>query len=374
MNLPIAVLLEHTDTLSERLGLIHQQVLRAVPALDRIACALYDPDQDLLKTFINSTRDGQPIAGYQYRLADSASLSALARSGATRVIEHMEAEVHSTARHAQWVREQGYQSSFTIPLYDGDAFMAMLFFDSRQRAAFTPTVQCTLELHSSLISMSISGELVAVRALIESVRVARELTEARDFETGRHLERMARYSQLLALHVAPMRGLGDEFVESVHLFAALHDIGKIGVPDRVLLKPGKLDEEETRVMRGHVGKGVAIIDRVLGDGAQHALPNGAILRNIVAMHHEYLDGSGYPAGLRGDAVPLEARVVTVADIYDALTSFRPYKTVWDQRSALAELQRMAEAGKLDADCVQTMIDHADEVTRIQQRYADPPPD
>ncbi|MDV7399628.1 HD domain-containing protein, partial [Arthrospira platensis SPKY1] len=114
--------------------------------------------------------------------------------------------------------------------------------------------------------------------------MARELAEVRDFETGSHLERMARYSRLIARAVAPVYGLNDEFIESVYLFASLHDVGKIGIPDKVLLKPGKLTEEERLVMETHVDKGVQIIDRIVGTGEHQRLPDSAILRNIVHCH------------------------------------------------------------------------------------------
>ncbi|NIC40935.1 HD domain-containing phosphohydrolase [Aquabacterium sp. A08] len=363
---------QHADTLTQRLQTLHQHLLDTVPAVDRIACALYDAQEDTLKTFINSTRAGRAISGYEYKLSDSQALSALARSGEFRVLDDIAQMVQSNTGHAQWLREQGYRSSFTVPLYDGGQLQGFVFFDSLQTGAFSPEVQRDLVLYSNLIGMAIASEFAAVRSVLEATRVARELAEVRDFETGAHLERMARYSRVIALAVALHFGLNDEFVESVYLFSSLHDIGKIGIPDKVLLKPGKLDAAERVVMEGHVDKGVQIIDRIVGTGAHQRLPDSTVLRNIVHCHHEYLDGSGYPRGLRGDAVPVEARIVTVADIFDALTALRPYKQVWTPQAALGELDRMVAAGQLDPACVRAVHEHLPEILAIRERYNDEP--
>ena len=349
---------------------MHDRLLESVPGVDRIACALYDADRDRLKTFINSTRVGQAISGYEYRLADSLSLSHLAESGQFRVLDDIAQAMGSDSAHASWLHAQGYRSSFTVPIYDLGKLLGFIFFDSMQPGAFTPEVQRDLVLNTSLITMSITNEMSAVRMLIESARVARELTEMRDFETGMHLERMGRYSRIIAREVAPGRGLNDEFVESVYLFAPLHDIGKISIPDRILLKPGKLDAEERAVMEAHVTKGMEIIERIIGRHGLSHFPDSQTLKNIVLCHHECLDGSGYPQGLSGDQVPLEARIVAVADIFDALTAKRPYKKEWALETAFVELERLAGVGQLDADCVAALRKQAGEVLEIQRRYVD----
>ena len=370
MNSPLRALIENSETLSARLGALHDRLLESVPAVDRIACALYDAAEDKLKTFINSTRSGHAISAYEYPLSDSRALNELARSGDFRVLDEISSAVDSNSTHSQWLHEQGYRSSFTVPIYDGAGLLGFIFFDSLHPAAFTAQVQRDLVLYSSLISMSISSEIAAVQMAIESARVASQMTKYRDFETGAHLERMARYSRLIARRIAARHGRDDEFVESVYLFAPLHDVGKIAIPDRILLKSGPLDDEEREVMQGHVEKGMEIIGRMMGKGGLHAFPDSAILRNIVLCHHELLDGSGYPRGLSGAQIALEARIVTVADIFDALTARRPYKREWTMADAFAELQLLAERGKLDAECVAALIEQADEVQAIMQRYVD----
>ncbi len=363
-----------STNLTSTLEGLHTSLLERVPAIDRISCVKYDRADDLLKTFINSTRAGQPIKNYEYRLEESRSLSELAASGTFRVIDDIQSSIARGSVHSNWLLEQGYQSSMTVPLYDGKELFAFIFFDSAAPSAFTPLVQRDVLLYCNLINMAISSEMSTVRTVVASARVARDFASLRDFETGSHLERMARYSRLVAKAIAPSRSLSDEFVEHVFLFAPLHDIGKIGIPDSILLKPGKLDPAERTIMESHVAKGVEMVDRIIGDFSLHRLPDSSILRNIVGGHHEWMDGTGYPNKLAGEAIPIEARIITTADIFDALTSKRPYKEAWSVDSACAELQKMAQAGKLDPSCVAAMVALSAQVEDIRNRYQDTAPE
>jgi HD-GYP domain-containing protein (c-di-GMP phosphodiesterase class II) len=185
-----------------------------------------------------------------------------------------------------------------------------------------------------------------------------------------HLNRMAQFSRLIAKAIAEQYQFSDETIEHIYLFSPLHDIGKIGIPDRILLKQGRLDAEEYNLMKEHVNKGVHIISQVLEDYQLSHLSDSKVMLNIVAYHHEFLDGSGYPNGLTGDDIPIEARITTVADIFDALTSKRPYKTPWSIDDAFAELTAMAGAGKLDKGCVEALITSREEVTYIVTNFRD----
>ena len=363
-------LVDDSKTLNERLRNLHERLLYSVPEVDRIACALYDAGDDMLRTFINSTRSGEAIAGYKFRLSDSISLSELAASGDTRVIDNIPAVLATDRQHSAWVLKQGYHSSYTVPMYENGKFTGLIFFNSKKPKAFAQREQIELCLFSNLINMMIAGEMSAVRAISATAQIAREFASLRDFETGAHLERMARYSRVIARGIAHMYNLSDEFIEQVHLFAPLHDIGKIGIPDKILLKPGALDPAERKIMESHVQKGADMVASILGDFGLNHLPDAAIMRNIVCSHHEFLDGSGYPNHLQGDAVPLEARIVTVADIFDALTSPRPYKAAWPVEKACEELILMVFAGKLDQDCVTAIERHAEEMAEIGARFRD----
>jgi putative two-component system response regulator len=169
-------------------------------------------------------------------------------------------------------------------------------------------------------------ELVEARAEILE-RLGRA-AEFRDDATGRHTQRVARNAAL----VAGRLGLPEEDVELIRRAAPLHDIGKIGVPDGVLLKQGRLSPAEFEMMKTHTVIGADIL-------AGSAVPLLEVGREIAASHHEWWDGSGYPYGLAGDVIPLAGRVVAAADVFDALTHERPYKPAWAPHAAIAEIRR-----------------------------------
>lgn len=356
--------------LGSRLRLMHEQLLELVPCVDRVACVLYDSQDAMLRTFVNSTRSGEAISGYEFPLQESASLQALASSGQIRVIDEIAAVVVPTSPHSAWLLQQGYRSSLTVPLFDKGHFIGFLFYNSNQPAAFTAKVQNHLALFSSLIGMTIGNEINLARSITTSAQVAREFANLRDFETGGHLERMAHFARLIARDLQSSHNLSDEYIEHLYLFAPLHDIGKIGIPDRVLLKPGQLDPEERQLMQTHVQKGVDVLERLIGEFGMEQLPDASVMRNVVAGHHECLDGSGYPLGLAGPAVPLEARIIAVADVLDALISHRPYKQAWPIETAMNELERLVAIGKFDDACVAAVKRHQAEVLAIRDRFSD----
>lgn len=359
---------KETTSMAERIHSLHRRLRSVAPVVDRMACALYDPGMDLLKTFVNSTDGGEPLKAYQYRLSESPSLKRLAENKEARVLGDIRSELTGTAEHTLWVRAQGYRSSYTMPLFHQNVFEGFLFFDSRTPGAFTPEVVSKLEVYGQLVMLMISHEVTAIQTLVGSVRVARDFAHLRDVETGTHLDRMSRYARMIARGLASSHHLDDEFIEHLFLFSPLHDIGKVGIPDAVLLKPGRFTPSERTVMMRHVDLGGMMIERLVRDFNLSTVAGIEILRNVVSGHHEFLDGSGYPKGLKADQIPMEARIVTVADIFDALTSKRTYKDAWDIEDAFATLDSMASEGKLDTDCVRALRAGSAEISEIITRY------
>jgi putative two-component system response regulator len=188
-------------------------------------------------------------------------------------------------------------------------------------------------------------------------RLARA-AEFRDPETGGHIQRMAHYSALIGARL----GLSRARVEELLLAAPMHDVGKLGIPDHILLKPGRLTSGEFAVMRRHPVIGYDI----LKDSASHVVQLGA---TIALTHHEKFDGTGYPYALEGEAIALEGRIVAVADVFDALTSERPYKRSWPLDEALA-LLRDGRGSHFDPRCVDAFLGALPEVLAIRQRFAD----
>jgi HD-GYP domain-containing protein (c-di-GMP phosphodiesterase class II) len=171
--------------------------------------------------------------------------------------------------------------------------------------------------------------------------------------------------------LAPAHGLSDEYVEKIFLFAPLHDVGKIGLPDTVLHKPGRLSPEEYELVKTHSTRGREIVDTLVADFGLDGLEGVEALRNIAACHHEAINGSGYPLGPVGGAIPLEARMIAVADVFDALTSSRPYKRAWSNDEAFVTLRPLAGV-TLDRDCVEALLGCRAEVEAIQRRFREDP--
>lgn len=179
----------------------------------------------------------------------------------------------------------------------------------------------------------------------------------RDSETGEHLLRMAAFAELIARNL----GLDQVECELIRTAAPMHDIGKLGVPDAILLKPGRLTPEELVIMRNHTHMGADI----LASSASSLLQVGA---QIAATHHERYDGGGYPEGLAGENIPLYGRIVAAADVFDALCSARSYKSSWSFEKARATMQ--AESGRhFDPACLAALFRDEAELLAIQHRYS-----
>ena len=251
----------------------------------------------------------------------------------------------------------------------------LIRFRARSGAAFTAGERQTL----ALVAQALAGLLQqgaapgpASGALLLAADVAHVSACLRDGETGHHMERVNRITGLIARAVAPHYGLSDTFVELVSTFARLHDIGKIGIPDAILLKPGRLDAGEMAVMRTHVHKGLSLLERVLAARGVADDQAARVMTNLVATHHERLDGRGYPAGLRGEEIPVEGRIVAVADVFDALTHTRPYRRSLRVDQGLAMLRQQAEEGGLDPLCVAALEAQRPELEGIVAEFRDLP--
>jgi two-component system, response regulator RpfG len=350
---------------------VHDQLRAELPGIVRIGVAVYDQRTDILQTFVHSTKGQAPFALYEAKLSDVPSLSILARDHCERIVDDLEtlatkveARGGTPGQHTRQLIEHQYRSSYTKPFYEHGELFGFLFYDSDCRGYFSEGVIRHLSIYSHLISLLIIRGVSSARVVRSAVDIARQWSHLRDEETGAHLDRMSRYARLIAKQLAPQRNLNDEFIEFVFLFAPLHDVGKIAVPDRILLKPGRLTTEEFEIMKSHVAKGVEMVDTMAKQFAFGRAAHMDIMHNIVRYHHESVDGSGYLAGLTGEAIPLEARIVTVADVFDALTTKRPYKGAWSDDDAFAFLGSLA-GKKFDADCVAALAGARREVAAIQ---------
>ncbi len=214
-------------------------------------------------------------------------------------------------------------------------------------------VKARVKTHLSLVR---AEELEKTR--LQIIHKLGKAAEYKDNETGMHVIRMSHFAR----HLAQAAGCDGVLVEQLFEAAPMHDIGKIGIPDAVLLKPGKLDADEWKIMQSHVDIGAEI----LGDDDSSLLQMAA---SIARNHHEKWDGSGYPRGIRGEQIPLEARIVAIADVFDALTSVRPYKSAWTMEEAFALIRKDA-GSHFDPVLAELFLTLEAQIRAVQIRWAD----
>jgi putative two-component system response regulator len=214
----------------------------------------------------------------------------------------------------------------------------------------------------------LAGEVRKALAVVEArereaIFLLAKAAEYRDPETGAHILRMAHYSRLIGQHL----GMAAEELDLLLAAAPMHDVGKVGIPDAILLKPGRLDDVEFAVMKQHALIGWKILQ-------SHSMGNRVLemAAEIALAHHEKFDGSGYPNGARGEAIPLVGRIVAVADVFDALTSARPYKKAWSVDEAAAFIRQNAGL-HFDPGCADAFFGVWEEVLAVREQHQDEPP-
>lgn len=361
--------LNHSGSLSEKILTIHEAARDCCESIHRISVAIYDPKLDMLKTLVHSTDDGNPLRGYQAKLSDTPSLYKISLSRKPRVINDLAVFNGGEQTHTKRIVEHGFRSSYTIPMFANDQLTGFIFFNSRLPNVLNERALTNLDMMARLVSLLVSMELNLVTTMHGALRTATSFSSYRDPETGAHLERMSHFSRLIASEIAKDSGFNDEFAESILWAAPMHDIGKIAIPDHILLKPGKLTPDEFELMKTHTTKGREIIDTMLKNFNLSNASLAPVMNNIAESHHENCDGSGYPRGLKGEHIPIEARIIAVADVFDALTSKRCYKAAWSNAAAYDELNALSK-WKLDRRCVEILLDNPQPIDDIQVRFRD----
>ncbi len=256
---------------------------------------------------------------------------------------------------------------FVLPLLDDGQPIGrlLLFIDPAWQPDAVEIVFMTdlSQAISMLVSRCMVNETLRVReveledARTDAIRRLGAASEYRDNETGMHVMRMTHYASAIAKAL----GLPEDVREILTICAPMHDVGKIGISDAILLKPGRLTVDEYEVMKTHtdIGKKILVGDDVLISAA----------RDIAACHHERWDGQGYPAGLKGADIPILARICAIADVFDALTSVRPYKRPWSFDEAIDYVHK--ESGSyFDPDVVRAFDQALPEISRIRELYRD----
>ncbi len=296
----------------------------------------------------------------------------------------------NTGKDISTLKKKGLKSLLILPLIIGDITRGYLVFSSIESDFFNESHISFLESIVGQVSFSIQrGELLAkqkkhtfeLELLIEkradeisriqktTIFALSKLAEARDPGTGHHLERIRTYSVLIAKLVKEVTGndeITNQFLNDLYDCSILHDIGKVGISDTILLKPDDLTAEEMEIMKTHARIGYEALNQASEGLGKNSFLNMAM--DICLFHHERWDGTGYPEGLKGDEIPTSARIVRICDVYDALTSERPYKKAFSHDKSLRIMEE--KGGHFDPDLFRIFKEHAQEFIIIRNEYSD----
>lgn len=263
-----------------------------------------------------------------------------------------------TAQHAQEYRQKALDNGahdYVTKPFDRSELLSR----ARNLLELQLSKKC-LRNQNEILEQKVQERTQEIRETrLQIIRRLGRAAEYRDNETGLHIIRMSQISALLG-HA---EGMNESEVELLLNASPMHDIGKIGIPDHILLKPGKLESNEWEIMKTHVTIGADILS---GDDSDLLI----MARDIAITHHEKWDGSGYPNGLKGEKIPLVGRITAIADVFDALTSVRPYKKAWPISEAVEYIK--GESGKhFDPYLVERFIENLPAIEKIKEDYAEP---
>jgi len=300
-----------------------------------IGVALIDYDKKMVRASYGISSDNHKnlvskMKGIEAYL-DNTSLSKIVQNGEERIINDLEEYVKGKPlkEYNNILIEEGIKSSITFPLKSNNKVIGIIFFSSNLKNIYKKEHIIFLRTLANSIALSLEKDILIKDMIISSTLALAKLTEERDPETGEHLYRMKKYSKMIAEFLSKEDKYKDiidiDYIDNIERFSPLHDIGKVAIPDEILLKPGKLTHEEFEIMKNHTIYGAKVLktaDEILERNGM-SIYKTAI--DIVEGHHEKWDGSGYPYGRKGEEIPLSARIVAIADVFDALTSKRQYK-------------------------------------------------
>ncbi len=305
--------------------------------------------------------------GFSQKLNETSLGEMVAKNETTRIINNFKERQEKTGSLSlKLLLEEGFNSNITQMLSINSRPFGFLFLASDKNYNYTEKDAKLFASISTVISYRLFYSLTIQRAFAYFGNSLVNLVEFKDSETGNHIKRVANYSKIIAQQL----NLHPKKVREIFEFSPLHDIGKIGIPDSILLKPSRLDSREWEVMKKHVTYGLMIIEN-FEKQVRSIIQESSLLtiKNIIADHHERFDGKGYPVGKKGDQISIEGRIVALADVFDALTTKRPYKEVMSFEEALEVI--VSENGThFDPKIVEAFLTKIEDVRKVYEELKD----
>ncbi|WP_239424305.1 HD domain-containing phosphohydrolase [Vibrio galatheae] len=357
--------------LNHQLAEIQQRIKVQLPSLDKISFALYDTREHLLRSYADSSSTSLSTTHYEAPLCALPYLKQCIESRSPACLSEISSLRPSP--HITALLAKGYHSSVAIPTFNGQVFRGFIFLNSHQANAFNPADIEQVKPYLQMLESRIFFEYQIVQSIIEKANTLVARSPVYQRESVSHKQRVSSYTNIIALALADRYDFDDEFVEHLTLFSQFHDLGKVKISPELLCKQRSLTADETYALRKHISYGEELVDDITKElnAADH--PSAQLLREVVSCHYEFLDGSGYPRHLTRGAIPISARIVCVANIFDALTTHKPYKQACSVPYALLELEKMVSDGKLDSDCVNVLREHQHQLKAIIHRYPERDP-
>jgi len=307
------------------------------------------------------------LAGIKAEISKT-SLQNIIINGTPRVINDLEKYTkNNDAEYNIVLKEAGIKSSITLPLKINQKPVGIIFFSSIYKNTYKQEHIAFLEILSDSISISLNKNIFIDELLYSTLLALAKMAEARDEDTGDHLDRMKRYSTKIAGFLLEDHIYDDvitvNFIKDIERFSPMHDIGKVGIRDGILLKPGQLTDEEFTEMKKHTAYGAEVLRIAEGNIKKQSYNMFKMGIEITENHHEKWNGTGYPNKKSGSNIPLSARIVAVADVLDALTSKRPYKRAFPFEESF-KLIVEGKGNHFDPNIIDSLIKHKDEIYKL----------
>ncbi|MDK2866309.1 MAG: hypothetical protein PWP51_415 [Clostridiales bacterium] len=301
---------------------------------NRFAIAIISEDGQYIRA-LRARADYAALMGrnYQEPLSRS-SIADVIRSRKIRIINDLEAylESHPKSESTKIIVKEGIKASMTVPLLVDQQVIGVIFFSSKHKDAYNEAHMQFVDSLTTSLAIAFEKSFVFDDLILASVKGFAKIVESKDYVTGNHIDRMSIYakfvSECLYNDALYLQQVDEAYIDKILKFSPLHDIGKVGISETILNKPGKLTKEEFEVIQKHTLIGFDVLVNMTAGMYVDRSDYFKIAREIAKSHHEHYDGTGYPEGLAGEQIPLSARIVAIADVFDALTNVRPYKDAY----------------------------------------------